>query len=231
MPKKKLLEESVNVDKVLSKFKTHSIAEINEFCYAGAFVVTNRLGVKIDNVAGRKEPMWKRRFQNNIKELRKDLSQLEASKDKGISNFRHWEKLERKYSIRIKRLNVVIEELKQRITAITTKVRTYQGRVDSYRQNRLFENNQRQFYRELDQEQERCDDDQPMAEELKQFSRNIWSQSADYEKDANCLQDLQSEVHVKKQEKIDITTGSLKEILGRMPNWKSPGPELARGFG
>ena len=113
MPKKKLLEESVKVDKVLSKFKTHSIAEINEFYYAGAFVVTNRLGVKIDNVAGRKEPMWKRRFQSNIKELRKDLSQLEASKDKGISNFRHWEKLERKYSIRVKRLNVVIEELKQ----------------------------------------------------------------------------------------------------------------------
>ena len=56
--------------------------------------------------------MWKRRLQNKIKELRKALSQLEASKDKGISNFRHWERLETKYSIRVKRLNV-IEELKQ----------------------------------------------------------------------------------------------------------------------
>ena len=37
--------------------------------------------MKIDKVAGRKEPMWKRRLQNNFKELRKDLSQLEASKD------------------------------------------------------------------------------------------------------------------------------------------------------
>ena len=62
--------------------------------------------------------MWKRRLQNNIKELRKDLSQPDASKDKDISNFRHWERLERKYSIRVKRLNFVIEELKQRITAI-----------------------------------------------------------------------------------------------------------------
>ena len=57
--------------------------------------------------------MWKRRLQNIIKELRKNLSQLEASKDKDISNFRHWERLERKYSIRVKRLNVVIEELKK----------------------------------------------------------------------------------------------------------------------
>ena len=96
----------------MSKFKTHSITNTNELFYARA-VVTNRLGVKIDKVAGRKEPMWKRRLQNKIKEFRKDLSQLEASKDKGISNFRHWERLERKYSIRVKRLNVVIEELKQ----------------------------------------------------------------------------------------------------------------------
>ena len=107
--------------------------------------------------------MWKRRLQNKIKELRKDLSQLEASKDKNISNFRHWDRLERKYSIRVKRLNVAIEELRQRIPAIAAKVRRYQGRVDGYRQNRLFERNERQFYRELDQEKERCDNDQPLA--------------------------------------------------------------------
>ena len=81
--------------------------------YAGALVVTNRFGVKIDKIAGRKGPVWKRRLQKKIKEIRKDLSQLEASKDKDISNFRHWERLERKYSIRVKRPNVVIEALKE----------------------------------------------------------------------------------------------------------------------
>ena len=89
MSKKKLLEETAKVDKVLSKFKTHSITKTNELFYAGAVVVTNRLGLKIGKVAGRKKRMWKRRLQNNITELRKDLRQLEASKDKDISNFRH----------------------------------------------------------------------------------------------------------------------------------------------
>ena len=89
-----------------------SIKKTNELFYGGA-VVTNRLGVKIDNVAGRKEPMWKKRLQNKIKELMEDLGQLEASKDKDISKFRHWERLERKFSIKVKRSNVVIEELKQ----------------------------------------------------------------------------------------------------------------------
>ena len=78
MPKKKFLVETPKVDKVLSKFKTDSITKTNELFYAGAVVVTNRLGVKIDKVAGRKEPMWKRRLENKIKELRKDLSQLEV---------------------------------------------------------------------------------------------------------------------------------------------------------
>ena len=113
--------------------------------------------------------MWKRSLQNKIKELRKDLSQLEASKDKDINSFRHWKRLERKYSIRVKRLNIVIEELKLRIIAIAAKVRRYEGRVDSYRQNKLFEYNQRQLYRELDQEEERCHDNQSVDEESKQF--------------------------------------------------------------
>ena len=59
----------------------------------------NRLRLKIDKEAWRKEPMWKRRLQNKIKELRKDLSQLEASKDKDISNFRHWERLEKNIAL------------------------------------------------------------------------------------------------------------------------------------
>ena len=50
------------------------------------------------------------------------------------------------------------------------------------------------------------------------FWGNIWSQSPDYKKDAKWLQDLRSEVNVKKQEKIDITRGSLKKVLGKMPN-------------
>ena len=109
VPKKKLLEETAKVDKILSKFKTHSIKKTNELFYAGAVVITNRLGVKID----KKGTNVEEKVANKTKELRKDLSQLEASKDKDISNFRHWDRLERKYGIRVKRSNVVIEELKQ----------------------------------------------------------------------------------------------------------------------
>ena len=88
-----------------------------------------------------------------------------------------------------------------------------------------------QFCREVDQEEERCDDDQPMTEESKKFWGNIWIHSADNKKDTKWLQDLRSEVNVKKEEKMDIATESLKKILGRMPSLKSPGPDLVQGFG
>ena len=58
VPKKNLLEETAKVDKVLSKFKIKTI----ELFYAGVVVVTNRLEVKIEKVAGRKEPMSQRKF-------------------------------------------------------------------------------------------------------------------------------------------------------------------------
>ena len=45
----------------------------NELFYTGPVVVTNRSGVKINNAAEKKKPLWRRRLQNKIKELRKDL--------------------------------------------------------------------------------------------------------------------------------------------------------------
>ena len=54
VPKKKLLQETAKVDKVLSEVKKHSIKKTNELFYAGAVVVTNRLEVKLDKVAWRK---------------------------------------------------------------------------------------------------------------------------------------------------------------------------------
>ena len=87
IPKKKLLEETAKTDKVLCKFKTHSIIKSNELFYAGAVVVINRLGVKINRAAKIKEPV--QRLQNKIKELKKDLSQLELSKDKELGYVWH----------------------------------------------------------------------------------------------------------------------------------------------
>ena len=82
----------------------------------------------------------------------------------------------------------------------------------------------------MNQERERHNGDQPDAEESKKFWGDKWSELVDHSRDAKWLKELQSEVNVTKQEKVDITKESLKKILDRIPNWKSPGPDLVQGF-
>ena len=36
--------------------------------------------------------------------------------------------------------------------------------------------------------------------------------------------------HVERQENLDITTEDVKKMLGKVPNWKSPGPDGIQGF-
>ena len=60
----------------------------------------------------------------------------------------------------------------------------------------MFENNQRQFYRELNQEGEKCEDNLSDAEESKKFWGGIWSEFLDHKRDMKWLKYLQSEVNV-----------------------------------
>ena len=69
MPKRKLLGETAKIDKVSSKFKTHSITKTNELLYAGAVVVTNRLRAKIDKITWRKEQMGREGCQTRLRSL------------------------------------------------------------------------------------------------------------------------------------------------------------------
>ena len=108
--------------------------------------------------------------------------------------------------------------LSQRIVT-ASEVRRYQQRVDRFRQSRMFQNNQRQFYRELNQKGEGCDHDQSGTEESKRFWGDKWSESVDHKRDVKWLNDLHSELNVIKQ-KVDITKESLKKIFGTMSNWK-----------
>ena len=118
-------------------------------------------------------------------------------------------------------MGVVIEGLKQRIVAITTNGRRYQEKIDMLSQDRMFQNNQRKFYNELNQEEERCYDNWPDAVESKKFLRDIWSELIDHNRDQKWVKHLQMETSVPKQEKLNITKRSLKKSLDRISNWKS----------
>ena len=57
--------------------------------------------------------------------------------------------LRKKYRIKAKGFKVVTEELKQRISEKSEKLRRYRTRDNQYRQNKLFQCNQKALYQEL----------------------------------------------------------------------------------
>ena len=63
------------------------------------------------------------------------------------------EDLERRYYLKKKGVAVVLEELKQRILAKTGKIKRYQSRIEQYRQNRMFQCNQKRFFEMLENEE------------------------------------------------------------------------------
>ena len=73
----KRLSDAVNtVDEVLSKVKVTDITEVNDQIYCGAALVTEMLGIKTCR-NDKKEPFWKRRLENQLKVLNKDLSRVD----------------------------------------------------------------------------------------------------------------------------------------------------------
>ena len=123
--KEKIKEEVIKMNKVLEHVKITGFTHCRNVIQAAMKIVGEEVGMKKSNAKKKKEPFWKRRILTDISRLRKDLSRIEAwfagrwKKDK--KKEKDW--LDRKYGLRRKGFTLVMEELKQRITAKATKVK------------------------------------------------------------------------------------------------------------
>ena len=87
--------------------------------------------------------------EGDIKILRKDLSKIESWNKGMLRKERDKSHLERKYGIHEKGFNLVMEQIKQRILAKSTKIKRYTEGVAQFAHNRMFTSNQKQFYRNI----------------------------------------------------------------------------------
>ena len=227
--RKKLKAEVNKVNQVLKKMAPEGITNTNDLIYAGAVVVTEELGVRNKKGTKPKEPLWKRGLTTQVKEMRRDLSRVTALLQGRMLKEHHKRELERKYKIAEIGLKHVSEDLKQRITAMSTKIRKYENRNKQFHQNRLFETDQRKFYTELTGDKI-SSDMTPDSEEAKQFWESIWSIESTHNKDAEWLKKLKEEVELPQQVELSITIDMVTQFLRKVPNWKAPGPDMVQGF-
>ena len=81
-------------------------------------------------------------------------------------------RLERKYSIKKKGSHVAKEKIRQRIVAKAARVKRYNDRLKQFRQNRLYQFNQKELSREINGNN-KVHDIAPDAQMTKEFWSNI----------------------------------------------------------
>ena len=232
LDRSKVRSKAKEVNKVLQQIPSANITETNRILLAAANEVAESLGVNPKPRQKAKEPWWKRRIEEQIQQLRKDISHLEDLSKGKLKRKKDsiCERLERKYYVKNKGTKVVIEELKQRVMAKAAKVKRYENRINQYRQNRMFQSNQKRLFEELDGNT-RNETVVPDAEESREFWNNIWGKSTKHNSEAQWLEDIKEEYSNKpKQADIVINKKKLHHQISKMPNWKAPGPDGLQGF-
>ena len=156
----KLLKEVKEVNKVFLFLPTEDITEMNILIAAVACYIGDKLEVKKRTRERERErereraqePMWKRRMRKKIDELHGAVGMLQRKQKGEIKKWKGVSYIERKYHVKKKGIETVIDELQQRIVALAARMERYTNRVKQYRQNKLFETNQRRLYQELNGE-------------------------------------------------------------------------------
>ena len=190
---KKLKEVVSMVNAVLGKVQVNDITDVNDLMYGGAALVTEMVGMRRKRKE-REEPWWRRRLEDQVRQLNKDLSRINnLIQQKKIKKKRH-DSLQRKYKMKQKSLQTVREEIKQRIAAKTGKIKRYQQRINQFQQNRLFVNNEGRFYQNLNAENEYQNIEAPEANDAINFWSDIWGKEAHQNKEAEWLEHFRCEV-------------------------------------
>ena len=132
--------------------------------------------------------------------------------------------------MRKKGVKVVMEELKQRITAKAAKIDRNEKRINQFRINRMFSSNQKRVFMELNGELIK-ENTVPNARESRKFWSEIWDNPVEHNDNAELLRGIEIEVsRVNKQNDVKITVLDVRKQMGKIPNWKAAGPDRGQGY-
>ena len=115
---------TAKVNSVIELIETKNIIQANNLIKAEGVWVADQLGLKKYEGGQKKEPWWKRRIEEDIKQLKKDTNILERVKKGQIGAHKRGKAklVEEKYGVKRKGLTIAIEELKQRVLIKAAKI-------------------------------------------------------------------------------------------------------------
>ena len=231
--KKVLKFQTDRVNEAIKYLKSKSITETNNLIRAASVWVAEQLGLKKAVHRKKNEPWLKCRIDGDIKRLKQEVNFLERESkgELGLKKKRKLRELNERYGVKSKGLKTVIEELKQRMLAKSAKVRRYEQRIEQFRQNKIFDFDQKKIYAEFNGGGVRSND-VPDAEESKRFWGDIWSAEKGHNREAEWLKDLKNELENEEhhQESVVMSVEMVIKQCRKMPNWKAPGKDGVQGY-
>lgn len=118
-----------------------------------------------------------------------------------------------------------IDYLKQKIAAWGKRLRRYSEMVKRHEHNRLFESDQKKFYRTLESPEMRSTGARPDQADVLTFWQNLWSRPVTHE-EGPWMQAVEGAcASIMPMNAIRISEEDVTAAVRKAPNWKSPGPD------
>ena len=179
------------LDKIIEETSTDNIylTTINQMQYTAALLITNKI-TPPKAITNRKPrggpPAWQQRLQEQIDQLKGDISIIPEYTNGNTTN-----KIRRKLKTILKKHKVTADEqliaykgeLKQALQAKAQRLRRYTKRSEQYKQNKMFREDSKRFYRELGKKTIQIERP-PDIGEVKKFWQNILEQEVKHNEDA-----------------------------------------------
>ena len=114
--------------------------------------------------------------------------------------------------------------VRQRLVTVGAKLKGYDNRTEQYRQNQLFESNQKRLFNELEGTQR--ESVIPDIEKSRRFWGDTWDQVVMYRENKDWLRKTENELgEVTVQDDINIEIKKVRKQIRKMRKWKCPGPD------
>ena len=156
----------------------------------------------------------------------------------GYGRFRCQRVKERKRKQMLKRYNIrnptdlttAKEVLKQEIQAKAQRIRRFEKRAKFFRQNKIFKQDAKKFYRELGKK--RIDvTEPPTLDEVEEFWANIWENDKTHNENAEWIKRLEdTQKELESQSWVAINAQEVTSATNKTNNWKSPGKDKVPNF-
>ena len=187
------------LDKIIEETTDNmDLATINQMQYTAALLITNKI-TPTKPATNRKQrgrpPAWQQRQQTQIDQLRGGISIITESTNGNSTN-----KMMRKLKTTLKEHKITADEqliackedLKETLQAKPQRLRRYTKRSEQYKQNRMFREDAKKFYRELGKMTIEIEKP-PDIREVRNFWQNILEQVKCNE-DAQWIKDQEEEL-------------------------------------